>query len=214
MYTIGMILTMALAICLAPIFANEFSDKTDQLILTSKWGKNKAILAKLLTGMSFGFITTVAVLLVQIIPTLCIYGFDGWNMQIQLLNIMITYPINVLEGVLIVSGLAVLSSLLITSLSLCLSARLKSASAVIVAVSTYSIVIMFLNIPAQYRFLDQLIKAMPINILNKNGAFSDYFILLFGKCIPVYQTVPVIYGVIIVFLSISGYRAFKNHQIS
>lgn len=214
MYTIGMILTMALAICLAPVFANEFSDKTDQLILTSKWGKNKAILAKLLTGMSFGLIITVFVLLVQIIPTLCIYGFDGWNAQIQLLNVMITYPFTVLEGVLIVSGLAVLSSLLITSLSLFLSARLKNASAVIVAISTYSIVIMFLNIPAQYRFLYQLVKAMPINILNRNGALSDYFILIFGKCVPVYQAVPIIYGVISIFLLISGYRAFKKHQIS
>jgi ABC-type transport system involved in multi-copper enzyme maturation permease subunit len=214
MYTIGMILTMALAICLSPVFANEFSDKTDQLILTSKWGKNKAILAKLLTGMSFGFIMTVIVLLVQIIPTLSIYGFDGWNAQIQLLNVMITYPFTVLEGVLIVCGMAVLSSLLITSLSLFLSARLKSASAVIVAISTYSIIIMFLNIPMQYRFLYQLVKAMPINILNKNGAFSDYFILVFGKCIPAYQAVPVIYGLVSVCLLVLGYRAFKNHQIS
>ncbi len=213
MYTIGILLTMALATCIAPVFANEIANKTDQLILTSRWGKNKVILAKLFTGMTFGFIMTIVVLLVLVFPTLCIYGFDGWKAPLQLWDVMTTYPVTALEAVLILCGLAVASSMMITGLSLYLSAKLKNAAAVVTSISFLTILIMYISIPDQYRFLSQLVRGLPNNIMDISMAFTDYFVLIFGKCIPLYQTVPVIYGFVIVLLLVFGYRSFKNHQI-
>jgi ABC-type transport system involved in multi-copper enzyme maturation permease subunit len=213
MYTIGIILIMTLIICLAPVFAYEYAEKTDQLILSSKYGKNKEILAKLITGISFGIIVTVAILLVQIIPTLIFYGFDGWNAPIQLLNVTSTYPLTVLKGMLLLCGMSVIASIFMSCLTLFLSARLKSAFAVIVILSTGTIFCMFLRVPEQYRFLYQLINTLPMNIMSEKGTLSDYFFVLSGKCFTVYQMVPVIYAFLMAVLLAGTYRCFKRHQI-
>ncbi len=91
-YSLGLTLTMVIAICLAPVFANEHQTRADQIILSSKHGKNSGILAKLLTGISFGVMSAVILLVLQILPTLSIYGFDGWNASIQLFYMTAPYP--------------------------------------------------------------------------------------------------------------------------
>ena len=213
MYTIGMILILTLAICLAPIFANECSDRMDQLILTARYGKNKAIIAKLLTGISFGVIVSIVMLLMQSLPTLMVYGFDGWNASLQIINVMTTYPFTVLESLLILFGMAILASMLIVCLCMYLSARLKSAFAVIVVISTFTIICMFIRVPEQSRFFYQLVNTLPMNIMSDTGTFSEYFFEVFGKCFASYQAIPVIYGLISIVLLLGSYRSFKNHQI-
>lgn len=213
MYTIGIILILTLTICLAPIFANEYLEKTDQIILVSRYGKNKEILAKIVTGISLGFIVSITFLLVEIIPTLLIYGFDGWNAQIQLLNITSTFPITLLESILILCGMVMTASLLITCLCLFLSASLKSAFAVMVVMATFTILCIFIKVPEEYRFLYQLVNTLPANVMSSNVTFSYYFYAVFGKCFPVYQAVPVIYDFLSVCLCILCYLRFKNHQI-
>lgn len=52
-YTNGVLILLAAAICLAGVFPEEHNRKTDQLILSSKYGREPVYLAKLLAGISF-----------------------------------------------------------------------------------------------------------------------------------------------------------------
>ena len=52
LYTTGVIAAFVMAVCVAPMFAGEYTSGADQLILSSKFGKNRAIGAKLLAGFS------------------------------------------------------------------------------------------------------------------------------------------------------------------
>ena len=52
-------LSLAAAIILAPMFAGEYTSHMDGLVLSSRFGKNKLIQAKLLTGISFGFLASM-----------------------------------------------------------------------------------------------------------------------------------------------------------
>ncbi len=211
---LGIVITFVIAIGLAPIFANEHTDRTDQLILTTRLGKNKAILAKLITGISFGFIVSVILLLLLIIPTLIIYGFDGWNAPIQLILISSTNPLMVWQGVLILCGMAILSSILIVSLSLFLSAKLKSAFGTIVFINIFTITCIFINVPSQYRILYHLFALLPAKLTSISTIYFDYIFELFGRGFIRYQTVPVIYFIASAILLLFGYRCFKHHQIS
>ncbi len=214
MYTIGIILFFAIIICLAPVFANEYSERTDQLLLTARYGKNKGILAKLITGISFGIGISIILLLIQSIPTLLLYGTDGWNAQLQVINVTTTYNLTVLESLLILCGMTVTASILISCICLFLSAKLKSSFGVVVIVGSFITLCLFLHVPQQYRILYQLVNTLPMNLIKAEGTFSDYFFIVFGKCFSVFQAVPVIYGFIAAILLISGYNSFKNHQIS
>lgn len=210
---LGMIATFVIAICLAPIFANEYSDRTDQLILTSRYGKNKAISAKLITGVSFGLIVSVILLLLMIIPTLLVYGFDGWNAPIQLFLNFSTYPMTIWKGSLLLYGMILISSILISSLSMFLSAKLKSAFSTIVILSTFTIACVFVNVPDQYRFLYRLVNLLPTNVMSVGSIYSNYFYTISGKCFTIYQTVPVVYTIGVIVLMVFGYQSFKKHQV-
>ncbi|MDF2542917.1 MAG: hypothetical protein K0S47_2635 [Herbinix sp.] len=213
MPTISAILILTIAICLAPVFANEYADRTDQLILTAKFGKNKAILAKLLTGICFGSFVTMAMLLTQILPTLFLYGFDGWNAQMQLINIFSTYPYSILKILFILIGMMMITSLLVTSISLFLSAKLRSAFAVIVIISAFMILCVFLHVPDQYRILYQFVNSLPMNVVSVGGTFSEYLFVIFDQCFPPFQAIPVIYGILFFLFLLLSYRSFHNHQI-
>lgn len=213
MYTMGVLLLLTVTACLAPVFASEYTDRTDQLILASRYGKNKALLAKLFTGVSFAALLSLLLLFAETIPALMFYGFDGWNGPLLLVNIMTAYPFTLLEGVIILSGMAVLSAILTAGLCLFLSARLKSSFAVMLLLGTLITGSLFINIKEQYRILYQLNSSLPLNVMSANGTFSDYFFVIFGKCFAPYQALPVIYGIITLILLAGSYRCFKNHEI-
>lgn len=213
MFTVGVLLILTVIACLAPVFANEYSDRTDQLILTARYGKNRALAAKLLAGVSFAVLLSLILLLAESIPALVFYGFDGWNAPLQLVNIMTTYPLTILEGVLVLCGLAVISAVLTAGMTLFLSARLKSAFAVMMVLGTFIILCLFIRVPEQYRILYQLDLSLPLTVLSLDGAFSGYFFVIFGRCFTPYQAIPVIYGIITAILLVCSYRCFKNHQI-
>lgn len=59
---VGLASAFAIASCIAPLFAGEYTSGADQLILSSKHGKNKLIAAKLFTGFSL----TAAICVLQI----------------------------------------------------------------------------------------------------------------------------------------------------
>ncbi len=212
-FTLGLSLTFLVSICLAPIFANENSDRTAQLILTSRYGKNKAILSKLITGISFTLISAVILLLLQCLPILYLRGFEGWDAPIQLALVTLSNPITLLEGVLILCALVIIASILIACIVMCLSAKLKNAFGVITIISIFTMICLFLNVADQYRFLSQLIDILPLRVTSENSIFTDYFYVVFNHCFTTYEIVPVIYGFLAILLLVFSYQSFKNQQI-
>ena len=59
----ALIIMILIAFIVSPMFSEEYQKRTDSLILTSKYGKNKQILAKLFTGVSIGVIITFVLML-------------------------------------------------------------------------------------------------------------------------------------------------------
>ena len=81
--TIAIPVLLVIIIAASTVFSSEYSLKTDALILTTKHGKNKQIIAKLLAYFIFATLVTGGVFIIFCIAFGLQYGFSGWNTDVQ-----------------------------------------------------------------------------------------------------------------------------------
>lgn len=204
---------LAISICIAPIFAGEYSTRTDQLILTSKFGKNKVISAKLVAGITFIVMVNIGLMVLTLIILSLLYGFDGANASIQVLDFLSFYPLTILQAALIVCLISTLAISLVGSITMLLSAYFKSSFPVIIIINLLVFVPLIIpqNLPIE--LLDTIMKLIPTNMVLFYNTFSLKFFNFFGLAV----TPPVFHSILcIVIAAITfplAYRGFKNHQI-
>lgn len=83
MFVTAILICFICSICISPLFAGEYTDKMDSLILSSKYGKNKVIYAKLFTGISFSILLSIVLTVVSYVTTMAFFGWEGGNSPIQ-----------------------------------------------------------------------------------------------------------------------------------
>ena len=211
--TLGIVCALALAICLAPMFAGEYSSRTDQMILSSKLGKTKQVSAKLFTAISL-FVVLFAILVsISIILVASIYGLGGANAPIQLLSISITYPLTMLQNVLIFILSTFLGTFLIVAVTLLLSSNFRSPFGVIIVVSVLLFVPVMIYVPETNVWLHNLFNLLPTNMMTEWGISNRVVFDLFGLIIVPYVFLPIFATIASVAMLPFVRRAFRNHQI-
>ena len=92
-------LAFAVAVILAPMFAGERTSRMDALVLSSRYGKNKLIQAKILTGLSFALFAALGFSIIFLLEIQAVYGLSGWNLPIQasMEGFYLNLPVNLLE---------------------------------------------------------------------------------------------------------------------
>lgn len=208
-----LVLLLSISICVAPIFANEYQFKTDQLILTSKFGKNKIITAKLFTGISLAFVISTSFLFGILLIFISIYGSNGANMQIQLLDISIPYPITILQAILISIAVITIVIIGLVMFIMFLSSSFKSPFSVIII--SFSIIFLprFFYISPKNRLLYEIHQLFPANISNLRNIFPNYFYDIFGTLVKPATFYIVFYIICFIVLIPFIFRTFKNHQV-
>lgn len=212
----GMFLAFAVAICIAPLFAGEYTSKVDQLILTSRYGKNKAISAKLLTGFSFAFFTALAMNLVLLLEMQVIYGLENWNLPIQTISdgFFLSVPINLLTMTVIVVLYQTIANCMIGGIVMFCSQKMKSPFGVIIVASLLIFVPLFFTMvqPAM-RFLYLLIRFLPNGVMEGLWIFDDLLFHIGNDYFYIYQVVPVVWLILSITLGVLVYRGFRKRQI-
>ncbi|WIV13721.1 hypothetical protein [Proteiniborus sp. MB09-C3] len=210
---IALILMIVIAICISPIFANEYYLKTDQIILSSKYGKSKVISAKLFTGVTFSLSVSVATLFGFLLLMLLIHGFSGANMAIQTIAFYSTYPLTILQASLVAIVVTVFVILFFGMLTMLFSSWFKSPFFVI----TMSFLLLFIpglfNVSHNNRLIYQILQIFPAKATEFSNIYSKYLFEILGFVfIP--ATFYIIFSLISSLLIIPlTKRAFKNHQI-
>lgn len=74
-------LTMAVIVLVAPVFSGEYRG-TDQIILTSKYGKDRCTLAKVVTALIWAFILTTITIALYLTLAFWLYGKEGLSCSI------------------------------------------------------------------------------------------------------------------------------------
>lgn len=123
---------LAVCVALAPVFAGEYADRTDSVLLSSRYGRTRLLTAKILASLLFaaGYFALCALIICGV--SLAAYGAGGADLPIQVLAMGSPYDITVSQAALISVELAFLMTMGFAGLTLLLSSRLRSMLAVFV----------------------------------------------------------------------------------
>ncbi len=167
-YEMLIIGVIAICICLASVFAGEYQNGTDKILLTTKYGKSKGVTAKIIASYIFAILVFTIYLIFAIGPVFLMFGTDGGNLPIQLSNILSPYALTFFQSLLynIVISYTVLLGMV--GLTLFLSSKLKNPMNVLVIDIAIIILPVFLSIKSAFGILNKILFLMPYNAIYSN----------------------------------------------
>lgn len=212
-YSMSVFHCFAVVICLAGIFAGEVTTRMDALLLASRYGKNKFLLAKLFAGVGFAAALAAAANLVSFLLTGLIYGFEGSNGAAQMYLPFIGQNVSLGQLSFILTGAGILAATLTGALTVCVSAKSKNNSSVLIIMFVILMFPMFVNVPRQYQAAAFVNDLHPINMTSESSAFNEFLFRAGDGFIMQWQYAYPIYGVAVILLLAAAYRSFKKHQV-
>lgn len=210
----SLISAFIMAICIAPIFAGEYTSKMDQLILSSKHGKGTLIKAKLFTGFSFAAIFSLVLTIISYFQCMLTFGFDGGNSPVQIYNMLCIYSLTLKETALLQSICVFFSCIFTSAITMLLSAKLKSPFGVIILIALLLFVPIMISTPDNPFIASQLFKLLPSNMPIFWNIISIDQYHFFGLVIPPYIMIPTFAIICSILLTALTFLAFKQHQLS
>lgn len=203
---------LAVAIMCASVFNEEYSAKTDAVILSTKYGKTRLGKAKVAAAFIGSSITYwIAALTLLVIP-LIFFGAQGARLPMQALMLTNTYPISTWEASLICCLVGYLAALALLGVVLALSAHMRSSMGILAI--AIALVLIPLFIPNLHNNIaNHIVFLFPYFALNPNNLF-DMISYAVGPIIIEY---PIFCLTLYAFLFVVGLafavRSFRNHQV-
>lgn len=213
---VGMLMLLLTAVCLSGVFPEEHMRRTDQLMLSSVWGKNDVYWAKILAGISVSITASLLMTGFTAGLSLGIYGSEGFQAAFQLYpsNNLYSYPMTIGQACLIAYGMLLITAILASLFVMVLSELLHSSIATLSIFTGIIIAGMICNVPAQYRILAQIWNWLPMTILDSWNIFDLRLLTVFGHHFVSWQAVPVIYILCSIGLAAAGRYVYKGYQVS
>lgn len=214
--TVVMITMLVLGYLVAGIFSSEFSWKSDAIFFTSFYGRDRAVFAKVKAGFLLVTAVYFTAFLLYTGIVLTYLGADGCNCVIQsswgswksLYNIT-----NWQEFLLIALG-GYIGCLFISSLSMLVSAKTKSA---VIAVMVPVVLIFIPSFIGNINnpLINKILGLLPDQLLQA-GVALDYFNLytVGGNVLGAVPVILVLYAVLTVILMPVLYQEYRRKQIS
>ena len=212
---------IVIIIAVSPIFSSEYNTKMDALILTTRYGKTRQILAKLLTSMIFTTTIVGGLFVLFCIAFGIQYGVLGWDADIQanleLSLMMVKLPFNNLQLIIFGFFIVWLAGIFAATVTVMISATTKSPfSSLIVALTTF-IVPWIIRKLLPEGTLHDLLLAFPANAVNAQEVLRLPFnaqSIFYNQ--PIVPTLFIIFTTMIVILisGIATYKTFRNHQVN
>ncbi|KEH95887.1 ABC transporter permease [Clostridium novyi] len=209
----AMLIALVISICVAPIFAMEYQTGADSVILSTRYGKNKLIIAKILAVLLCATFVYFGLILIVTLGMLWCYGIEGWNAAFQVMSIKSVYPYSVLEVYLLGVAIGYLVILAFSSFIMLLSSKIKT-SAIMVISGLLIFVPILVRRDKENLALNRVMNLFPGNAFNTFVNFSSYDTYAFKNIVllaPQLITILSVIGICI-FVPIAFYN-FKNHEV-
>lgn len=213
-YTIGLLCIFIVSVCLASVFPEEHVKKTDQLILSSKYGRKHIFVLKFYAGIvAAGSIAFILVIFTFGI-TFFIYGIGGFHAPLQIVYGLSSYNISVGQAVLIFYGIILFASVFVGIFVMMISELLHSSVGALAIVFGIVILTMMVSVPEEYRLLAQLWDFLPSNVVAVWGTFSQYLVNVFGHLFQTWQIVPILYVMLGIGFAYTTKYIFVKYQVN
>lgn len=210
--TSAFIIMLLIAFIISPIFVNEYNQRTDSVILTTKNGKKSQIYAKIFTGISLSMMISISFVSIGYLLCMSVYGFDGAFAPIQLHIPLLTYNFTMLEVVLLLMVTTSLGGFLMAGICMFLSSTLNN-SIVVLGVGIVVVLLGMFNgiLPGTF---EKIKYFLPLPM----GTYFDvilhqYSWNILGKDIWLYQAVCIVAFVIGSLLMGLSFHRFKRHEV-
>ena len=204
---------LACCITAAPVFAGEYQTGTDAVILAGKYGKTKLITAKITASMLFGIMAFLVHVAVAFGIPLAFFGTDGWDLPLQVLGLTAPYPWTVSGAVLRNTAVIVLVLIAMISLTLLLSAKMKSPFPVLAVLIPVLIVPAFFAPDGSSGIFNRILLLLPYrSMIPEIGKYISY--QFGGVVVGLLEVRAVLYVILTLVLIPVCRRAFKKHQVS
>lgn len=203
-----------IAVCLAPVFAGEFQNRTDSLLLSAKHGKSKVIYAKMIASFTFTFFYFSLCSILTVGINTAILGIDGWNLPIQLWSTIIPYHLNAAGACGLNLLVLFLGSFLLTAITLLLSTVCKSQMVTL----AFDVLLLFGTVFVPFSktsgLWNHILYLCPIYIMDVTNVLKSYISYQFGNVvIPHLEMTGIVYVTITIVCLCCAKENFKRHQV-
>lgn len=202
-----------LAVVLAPLFPQEHLRRTDQLILSCRFGRGKAYAAKLLAGVTVGVGFTALLLLAYLGMLGLVYGLEGANVPALFTHL---FPADLTIGEMVgILFLAALAAAVLVSVAVMLLAELtrNAIAAMAVVLGILLLTTMIYAVPENLRGLATLWYLIPSNFLCLSGAFRYPLLTLGEAAFPTWQVTPVVWLLLALVIALAGRWVYNRYQV-
>lgn len=194
---LGIYLIFVVIVCVSSVFSSEYESGAASLLLTTRYGKNRLIGAKIITSLLFlvGYLSVGMVLAVGAVGLFL--GFPGASLPVQLWNSVIPYRLTVGEACLLNFGMLLLVGAAVTLFLLFCSAKLRSSMATVVIGTAVMIAPAFFQMSKKSGLWNHINCLFPINVLDLKKMLGSFISYTVGDCVISYLGMAVIaYAVI------------------
>lgn len=209
--TFILMLALVIGFFVSGIFSEEFQTKADSIFFSSKWGRNKAVLAKISAGVLITTILYVVFVLLYTAIVLLALGADGAGCPIQLDLWRSAYNITFFQTYLLIIAGGYVGTLFAAVISMIVSAAARStATAVIVPFAilcAFPFLSRIITLPGICSFFpDQLLE---VYLSIKEFDLAE----IGGKVMSVVTIIIPAYMAVSLFLLPILYRVYKKTEI-
>lgn len=206
-------LLLAVALLGIQLITEEQSAGMLMILRVSKRGRHETVLAKLAVGLLATIVLCTLFTGVSLLMLALKIGLHGWNLPIQMIDVMQLCPLAITagEGVLLSLLVQILTSFAFLSLVILLSVLLKHSLAIFASV----IAVIGLNFAvANYNFFDGYSFFKNINLfwcLDGTRILSVFRgVRIFNRCFALIPTWLVLYLLLAILTSIASIFCFAN----
>lgn len=204
---------LAVCIVIAPVFSSEYQTGTDAVILSAKYGKTKLTTAKIIAAYLFGALAFTLHVVVALGLPLVAFGFDGWDLPLQIANTTIPYPFTFLQSVLVNLGVVYLVLFAVIGLTLLLSAKMKSPYFVLIVLVPVLFIPLFLSPNGTTGAYNLTLFLLPYrSTIPEIGKYISY--QFGGLVLDVFSMRAILYAILIAVMLPFARRGFKKHQVA
>ncbi len=205
---------IAVCVGLAPMFASEYRERTDSVLLSSRYGRTKLVGAKLIAA--FVFTTAVFAVCAGIIcgVSLGAHGTNGGNLPVQVMALSSPYAFTMAQCSGIMVGLAYLMTLGFAALTLLLSSKLRSVLSIF-AIDVALVLLTGMIPTGGVGVLVHLVSLFPTSGLVAPTMFWGYMSYpLGGVVLDQISAIALVYGVIALACVPLSAWVFRRHEVA
>lgn len=210
-FTVGVFLLVVLS----PLFSLEYAKRTDSLLLSAKYGKNRLVKAKIAAGFMIAIFSWLLMQMFNAILIFSLFGIEGAKSFVQNWAVNPSpYAFTYLTSYLVVMAVSFLGLLFLTSMILLISSICKNSFVSLIIASVITLLpTTHLSILSS-NTVSKILMFFPTKILIGVDYFKtfDAFYIL-GKVIMLPAVTAVVAAIMSMSMIFGAYFSFKQHQV-